>query len=65
MSCNECEYRPKTYIDFCLSKFIPDKICPDAYTEKSHLCGKYNKEDKVESEVTSYDILGISKNNGC
>ena len=53
MSCKECEYAPKTYEEFWLSKqnYFPSYCCPDAYTEKSHLCGNYGKEDtSQESE---------------
>ena len=52
MSCKECEYAPKTYDEFCISKRnYSGYCCPDAYTEKSHLCGNYGKEDtSQESE---------------
>lgn len=50
MGCNECIYSPKTYEEYCISQSNPDVYCPDAYTEKSYLCGNYCNKDKVESE---------------
>ena len=45
MSCKKCEYSPKTYEEYCIGQKNPSIYCPDAYTEKSHLCGNYAKED--------------------
>lgn len=45
MSCNECVYAPKTYEEFCIAQRSPSLYCPDANTEKSYLCGNYEKED--------------------
>ncbi len=43
MGCSKCEYLSQTNV-----------YCPDAYTEKSHLCGNYEKEDNY----TDYGSLG-------
>ena len=45
MSCKECKNTPKTYEEYCIGQRNPSVYCPDAYTEKSHLCGNYEKED--------------------
>ena len=45
MSCEECIYSPKTYEEYCLGQSNPSKYCPDAYTEKSHLCGNYDVKE--------------------
>jgi hypothetical protein len=43
MSCKECSHSPRTYEEYCLSKSCPDKVCPDAFTERANNCGNYNK----------------------
>ena len=52
MSCKECENSPKTYEEYCIGQSNPSMYCPDAYTEKSYLCGNYDveKSHKAESE---------------
>ena len=45
MSCKECKNSPKTYEEYCMGQRNPSVYCSDAYTEKSHLCGNYEKED--------------------
>ena len=45
MSCNKCIYAPKTYEEYCMGQRNPSAFCPDAYSEKSYLCGNYGKED--------------------
>ena len=49
MSCSKCEYAPKTYEEYCISKKQPQSFCPDAYTEKAQYCGNYEKQ-QAESE---------------
>lgn len=51
MSCSKCEYCPKTYDEYCISKSNPSVYCPDAFTDRSYLCGNYWKEEtSSESE---------------
>ena len=55
MSCEECKYSPKTYEEYCIRQSNPSMFCPDAYTEKAHLCNNYHakklaKWDEKESE---------------
>ena len=45
MGCSKCEYSPKTYE---AGQRKPSAYCPDAYTEKSYMCGNYGKEEKKE-----------------
>lgn len=45
MGCSKCKYSPETYEEYCSGQRDPSTYCPDAYTEKSHLCGNYEKED--------------------
>lgn len=50
MSCKECIYSPKTYEEYCIGKSNPNIYCPDAYTEKSYLCGNYDVDKQFKSE---------------
>lgn len=51
MSCKECINSPKTYWEYCIGQSRPNIYCPDAYTEKSYLCGNYDTKGsrRVES----------------
>ena len=52
MSCSKCKYSPKTYEEYCIWQRNSSVFCPDAYTEKSYLCGNYGKEDtSSESDI--------------
>ncbi|MCR4687708.1 MAG: hypothetical protein K5659_09065 [Lachnospiraceae bacterium] len=50
MSCEECKHSPKTYEEYCIGKSNPTMYCPDAYTEKSHLCGNYDVKESYKAE---------------
>lgn len=50
MSCRECENSPKTYEEYCIAQSNPSIYCPDAYTEKSYLCGNYDVEESEDEE---------------
>ena len=61
MGCNECKNSPKTYEEFCMSQSNPSVYCPDAYTEKSHLCGNYGKKEVSQEE----DVLQEDEEDLC
>lgn len=48
--CKKCKHAPTTYEEYCISKSSPHKYCPDAYTDKSYLCGNYNADSKDRRE---------------
>lgn len=50
MSCEECPYSPKTYEEYCIGQSNSSMYCPDAYTEKSHLCGNYDVNEPYKAE---------------
>ena len=50
MSCNECKHSPKTYEEYCMGQKDPSTYCPDAHTERAHLCGNYDNKEKDEEK---------------
>lgn len=56
MSCRECKNSPKTYEEYCIAQSNPSIYCPDAYTEKSYLCGNYDVEELQKARMRNEDI---------
>ena len=46
VTCKDCKNSPKTYEEYCIGQSNPDIYCPDAYTDKSHLCGYVAEESE-------------------
>ena len=59
MSCKQCEYAPKTYEEYCIGQSNPSIYCPDAYTEKSHLCNKGG--ERMTQTTTLKDIIRLKQ----
>ena len=53
MKCDNCEYAPKNYAEYCKAKRYeePGKLCPDAFEPQAFYCDKtVNQIAEVENK---------------